>query len=114
MSWIEFTLRIFIAAFVADWVIQSNFIGMAKNRHTNINKDVNFWPYALTAHALTQAVVIGWASQMLLLGIVEFFAHWVIDFFKCEGKTNLYQDQALHLICCLFYSIGYGLYCYFK
>jgi hypothetical protein len=33
------------------------------------------------------------------LGVCEFFAHWVIDFFKCENAYTPHMDQFLHAMC---------------
>jgi hypothetical protein len=33
------------------------------------------------------------------LAALEFAAHWLIDWAKCEGKTGIHADQLLHVAC---------------
>ena len=41
----------------------------------------------------------------LALGLIETFAHGLIDFAKCEGKIGLNTDQALHIACKIAYVL---------
>ena len=77
-------------AFQTEW--------MAVNKHrTRPNAVKGLWVFALTAHALVNAGVVILITGNVFLGVLEFIAHWLIDFGKCEGWYNLVTDQALHL-----------------
>jgi hypothetical protein len=91
-----------------DFGLQSESMALEKSRHskTQLQKEVP-WYYWLTAHSLlhggavaviTQSLGLG-ITQSLGLGIAETVCHWVIDFAKCEKRTNIHVDQALHVAC---------------
>lgn len=90
---------------VMDFWAQSDALAQMKNRNrpnTRVPPGQSpqiMWPYALTAHALMHgagvALVTGWTG----LGIAETFAHWAIDFGKCENWYGIHVDQAAHLLC---------------
>lgn len=68
-----------------------------------LGKDIPFWPYWLTAHALIHGGVVWFATNNLYLGMVEVVLHWIIDFAKCEKWTNIHVDQLLHMLCKVVY-----------
>ena len=35
----------------------------------------------------------------VVLSVIEFVLHWIIDLAKNEELTNFYTDQALHMVC---------------
>lgn len=92
---------------LADFVLQSDVMATAKNRHNAIHKNRgdNFppWQYWLGAHTLIHGGVVLLVTESLLLGFIETLLHTLIDFLKCEGKLSFHQDQALHLICKVVY-----------
>lgn len=91
---------------LADYALQSDSMARGKNR--NIKPDpksippgqapVDVWPYWLASHALIHglavSVVVGNA-----LGLAEFVSHLAIDWCKCNNRTTIHQDQALHIAC---------------
>jgi hypothetical protein len=88
-----------------DYWAQSDALAQMKNRN-RINTRLLFngkpqvaWPYALTAHALMHGAAVAYLTQNVGLGLAETVAHWLIDFFKCEGWYGIHLDQALHLAC---------------
>lgn len=89
--------------------------GTCKNRHLLYKlqdpaRPVQIWPWCLTAHCLIHAAAVWAITGCFILGSVEFFLHWLIDFAKCENKTTFNQDQALHFICKIAYVVAAMLY----
>jgi len=93
---------------LADYPLQNEAMATCKDRHARLplQKSVP-WYYWLTAHALVHGFVVavivaGWTGNHdlgVMLGLMEFAAHWVIDVSKCEGYTNIHIDQGLHIVC---------------
>ena len=90
---------------VADYPLQSDFIAKAKNRHNPMGfipagqTPQVHWPFVLCAHAATHAGAVALVTGSVFLGVLEFVAHTIIDFAKCENWTSIYSDQALHVGC---------------
>ena len=89
---------------LADYVLQTDVMAKHKNRHAPQppppgQKAFPTWPYWLTAHALIHGGVVALITGQVVLGVLETVFHWVIDFAKCEGWTDVNQDQALHVAC---------------
>ena len=55
------------------------------------------WYYWLSAHALIQGGLIYIIFGNLWIFIMEIIAHFTMDFIKCSGKTNIHQDQVMHI-----------------
>jgi hypothetical protein len=83
---------------LADFPLQGDTMAVEKNRHTNGKTGVP-WFYWLTAHALIHGLSVALITGRVELGIAEAFAHWLIDFSKCEKWIGIHTDQALHLVC---------------
>lgn len=89
----------------ADFSFQSSEMGKGKNRNRvpeNVppgQTPTAVWPYWLTAHASVHAGFVILITGNIFLSLGELFAHWIIDFFKCENELTVHQDQALHLFC---------------
>ena len=88
----------------ADFVCQSDSMAKGKNRHRRTEpppgaKYTPCWPYWLTAHALIHGGAVALVTGNVLLGVFETFAHWMIDFGKCENWYGVHTDQALHIAC---------------
>jgi hypothetical protein len=95
-----------IAHAVADFVLQPEFLALGKNRHADLSKffgektpPPGLWIHALSAHSLIHAGAVWLVTGSVVLGLVEFILHFVIDFIKCEGKTGFSVDQLLHYAC---------------
>jgi hypothetical protein len=88
-----------------DFPLQGDAVAREKNRHstTELQKHVP-WFYWLSAHAACHALGVALVTGSIILGLFEFIAHWLIDFFKCEGKYSIHVDQALHLACKLLWA----------
>ncbi len=89
-----------------DFPMQAGPIATEKCRHSNteLQKQVP-WYYWLSAHALLHGGAVAWITGSVGLGIAETICHWVIDFAKCEGWTNIHFDQALHIICKIIWCV---------
>ena len=103
----ELFFQLLVGHALGDFVLQSDAMGSGKNRHNNVPRDAdtNFprWYYWLSAHSLVHGGIVYLLTGSLVLGLVETFAHALIDFLKCEGKIGMNTDQALHILC----KIGY-------
>lgn len=95
---------------LSDFPLQGDFLSRGKNRHIappaladGKGSPKGLWVYLLSAHCLIQAGSVWVISGVALLAFVEFVLHWLIDFWKCEGKTSFGQDQGLHILCKVVY-----------
>ena len=82
---------------VCDYPLQGDFLARAKNHKAPI-PGIPFYQ-ALGAHALMHAGMVALLTHSIALGIAEFVLHCAIDYAKCDGRTSLNQDQALHFAC---------------
>lgn len=94
--------QLLIAHAVADFVLQPGVMSSGKSRHSKLHDErgENFphWSYWLSAHALTHAGLVILVTGSTVLGLVEFFSHFLIDFSKCEKWLSFNQDQILHIL----------------
>jgi hypothetical protein len=85
---------------LADFVLQTEVMAKYKNWNEPLpHPAMPPWYYWLTAHSLIHGGVVMMITGYPMLGIAEALVHWVIDYAKIEGDTNLHVDQALHVIC---------------
>ena len=82
--------------FLLDFAIQGDFVAKYKARIVDDSNNV-MWKWVLTAHAAAHTLPVLLLTQSVLLGLVMFISHFVIDFLKCEQKINFNQDQTLHI-----------------
>ena len=61
-------------------------------------KENAFWKWVLTAHAASHTLPVLVLTQSVLLGLLMFTSHFIIDFLKCEQKIDFNQDQTLHIL----------------
>lgn len=94
-------LWLLVGHVVCDYPLQGDFLAKAKNHKAPIPG----FPFyqALGAHALMHAGAVALITGSWVLGGVEFALHCAIDCAKCDGRTTLNQDQALHWLCKLAY-----------
>jgi hypothetical protein len=105
---------------LADFALQSDVMAKGKNRNLEgenkkrlvkegIVKEGEFkkcWFWWLSGHALIHGGLIALVFPAFWwLGVMETFAHFLIDFIKCDKKTNPHQDQFLHVSLRLFYAL---------
>lgn len=92
---------------IADYPLQGEFLALYKNhriapdsRHFNKPESLRgLWFHCLTAHSLIHAGAVWAISGVFVLGLIEFVLHWILDFLKSAGWTNLHSDQLLHILC---------------
>jgi hypothetical protein len=96
--------------FLCDYPLQGDFIGRFKNRHTpsNMNPPIIPWWHLMTAHSFIQAGAVLLITNNIFLAGFELVAHFIIDVLKCEGKTDINEDQIFHILCKLGYVIYLG------
>jgi hypothetical protein len=82
---------------LADYPLQGPFLAEGKSRHTAIG--AQFWPWALSSHALIHGGAVALATGSVVLGLCEAALHAWIDFLKCEGSITLHDDQLAHVAC---------------
>jgi Protein of unknown function (DUF3307) len=97
-----------------DFALQGDAIAICKCRKANhpLQKSVP-WYYWMSAHAILHGAMVGaivrWAGYepytAAMYGLIETIIHLFVDAFKCEGYTNIHQDQAIHLICKMAWSL---------
>ena len=83
--------------FLLDFAIQGDFVAKYKARIVE-GRSNEFWKWVLTAHAASHTLPVLLLTNSLILGLVMFISHFVIDFLKCEQKLNFNQDQILHIL----------------
>ena len=83
--------------FLLDFAIQGDFVAKYKARTIDDSNNV-MWKWVLTAHAASHTLPVLLLTQSVLLGLVMFISHFIIDFLKCEQKINFNQDQTLHIL----------------
>lgn len=91
---------------LADYPLQTEFIALGKNHRLpadqipgGLGDTRGVWVHCLTAHCLIHAGAVWLLTGSVVLGLAELVLHWVIDFVKSGGWTNLHVDQLLHLVC---------------
>ena len=83
--------------FLLDFAIQGDFVAKYKARIVDEKENV-FWKWVLTAHAASHTLPVLLLTQSVLLGLLMFTSHFIIDFLKCEQKIDFNQDQTLHIL----------------
>ena len=98
-----------IGHMVADYALQTEFLAVGKNHRRPkplpgvFGETRGVWVHCLTAHSLIHGGAVWILTGSMLLALIETVLHWVIDFVKSEGLSNLHMDQFLHILC----KVGY-------
>lgn len=101
---IETIFLLMIAHALCDFALQTEPMAQGKNRTRPVDlskippgqKVQSVWPHWLTSHALIHAGGVYVVTQSVTAALVEFVAHWAIDFGKCESWYGIHTDQGLH------------------
>ena len=93
---------------LADYPLQGDWLAKAKNHRLEIVPGERIWPLALASHAAIHALFVGAVTGSMTLAIIEFFAHAVIDWMKCDGAFGYNADQAAHIACKVIYAAGFA------
>lgn len=88
---------------IADFALQNDYIAQAKNRNSELGKDV--WFMVLPAHGFIHAGLVYFVTMNIYASIFQFITHVIIDFVKCENKIGYKTDQALHVFIMLLIAI---------
>lgn len=90
---------------LADYPLQGEFLAKGKNHRAPL-PGVPWW-HCLLAHASIHGALVGlivgyftgivWLA--IMLGLLEFAVHAVVDYVKCDGWIDIHLDQALHVWC---------------
>jgi len=107
MNFVQILWQLLVGHALADFALQHDPMARGKNRHTPIDsarippgqKIQRVWPYWLTSHAIIHGGVVFYITGDYWLSGAETVSHWVIDCLKCENKTTIHIDQALHIAC---------------
>jgi hypothetical protein len=90
---------------IGDYPLQNDFMALGKNHRRPLPMPGGspqgpiIWMHCLTAHALIHAGAVWLITGSVTLALLETALHWIIDFVKSEGWTNLHVDQFLHILC---------------
>jgi len=82
---------------LADYPLQGPFLSEAKNPNTALGRE--FWPYAMSAHALIHGGAVFLLTGSVWLCLVEAVVHAVTDLLKCDNKLTMFGDQLIHVLC---------------
>ena len=96
----------------ADFPMQNGPMATCKCRQANdpIQASVP-WYYWLAAHSLVHggvvSAIVKWCGYSMdaavLMGVLETFVHFLIDYCKCEKMFSILLDQFLHIVCKAFW-----------
>ena len=105
---------------LADFGLQSEAMARGKNKNLELKnkerlvkegiiKEEAFkkcWGWWLSGHAGIHALLIMLVFPTFwYLGLIEFIAHYTLDYIKTNGKTNPHQDQMFHIILRIIYAL---------
>lgn len=87
---------------LADYPLQGQFLSDSKRP----GKTTLPWWIALTWHSLIHAGVVALLTSSIGFGLLEFVAHWLIDYAKCRDQFDDTADQILHVACKVGWAAG--------
>lgn len=99
MSGLELLALLLAAHALCDYPLQGDWLSKAKNHRLDLVPGERIWPGALLGHAAIHGAAVGLITGSVVLGLLEFAAHTVIDYAKCDGRLSYNTDQALHVAC---------------
>lgn len=113
MQAFELLFQLLVMHAMLDFMLQPDIMASAKSRHSRYHergsRDFPAWYYWMGAHALGHGGAVYLVTGNIFLGLIETGLHAIIDHFKCEHRTSLSQDQALHLVC----KVAYCAYVFY-
>ena len=104
---LELFFLLCLGHFVADYLLQSDFIAKGKNRFRAVDlasippgqTPQTVWPWVLSAHAGTHGAAVYLVTGMPILAALEMISHWLIDYGKCANRYGIHADQFMHIGC---------------
>lgn len=94
---IEIFAEMIVLHCLCDYALQGDFLAGAKNWNTPIGAKI--WPEALVSHAIIQGGAVWLVTGSLVIGLFEVVAHALIDASKINEAISYREDQILHVIC---------------
>lgn len=94
-------LLLLFGHFVADYGLSNNWISDAKNPFKAYPGVP--WQIVMGSHAGIHGGMVGIITGVWWLGVIEFVAHFFIDWGRCVHKYNFTVDQIMHWLCKLIY-----------
>lgn len=82
--------------YIGDYALQGEYIAREKANSLHV----------LVAHCAIQAGTVLLATNEPGLALIEFGIHAIVDTAKCRGIISFNLDQAIHLLCRVFYAIS--------
>ncbi len=95
-------ISLLMAHFVVDFALQSNAIAIGKCPKSG--QQIN-WAWWMLGHTSFHGLFVLIITNSALLGFLELVSHFLIDYFKCMRKYNLFTDQMLHIGCKIIWAI---------
>ena len=89
---------------LCDYPLQGDFLAKCKNRRLGLIS-IPWW-LAMASHTGIHSLGVYIVTQSMTLALIEWVLHFGIDVLKCEEKTNILEDQILHILCKVFYVYG--------
>jgi hypothetical protein len=94
---------------LADFPWQNDFLAKAKDPRNNPH---DIWFCCMFAHCMIHAGAVFFLTESLLLSLVMFVTHFLIDMAKCSGRLGqgpvaFKRDQLLHLLVIVGIAIAY-------
>ena len=81
----------------ADYPMEGDFLTQGRTR---VSQEIRiWWVHVLTSHSAIHGVLVMLSTGSWILGLLEFMAHWIIDFLKYNGRIGINTDQNLHIGC---------------
>lgn len=109
---VELIIYLIALHLILDFPLQGEWLSKTKNPavdllvvktpHETIRGE-SIWLNSLLSHAFIQAAGVFYVTQSLVLFLIEFILHTVIDYCKCKGYFGYNADQGLHIACKLTY-----------
>jgi len=103
LNFFEMLFLLFAGHAIADFPLQTDFIATCKNRNSEGGKSI--WRWILGAHSIIHGGIVFLITGSLIFGILETIFHFIIDFVKCDGHTSFDQDQLLHILCKVIWTL---------
>jgi len=88
---------------LADFGLQHDYFAKAKSWEFKRDDKSPPWWMFMAAHCMIHAGLVYLVSGVYWFAVIEFGAHYLIDFYKTAGRFNAVTDQCLHVVSKLCY-----------
>jgi len=97
-------IKLLVGHCLADYPLQGDFLSKAKNHRQPI-PGVPYYQ-ALLAHSIIQAGMVYYITGWMPFALAEGALHYLIDYWKCDGRISFNTDQVLHVSCKAIFVAG--------